>query len=64
MQIPLDRLLLETDAPDGVPKADDLVQVPQSPAVDAKDASSPQQLNHPANIRHAIIQPPSYQAVP
>ena len=55
VQIPLDRLLFETDAPDGVPKADDLVQVPRSSAADATNASSRQQLNHPANIRHAII---------
>ncbi|KAM3388673.1 hypothetical protein ACQJBY_011050 [Aegilops geniculata] len=61
-QIPLDRILLETDAPDAVPKLDNvsLVTVP----VDISDAdiekfhgdstSSKESLNHPANI-HIVL---------
>ena len=45
-QIPLDRFLLETDAPDGKPKLDGLLSL-EAGHPDEKDV----QLNHPGNIR-------------
>ena len=50
MQIPLDRLLLETDAPDGRPR---LGEPYDRNLVDLEEEGdeSKGQLNHPANIR-------------
>uniref|UniRef100_A0ACD5V4S2 Uncharacterized protein n=1 Tax=Avena sativa TaxID=4498 RepID=A0ACD5V4S2_AVESA len=53
--IPLDRILLETDAPDAIPKLDNvsLVAVPVDTS-DPDNISSNESLNHPSNI-HIVL---------
>ena len=48
LQIPLEQFLLETDAPDGVPKLEGLLPVTQD---DDSDNVQNSHLNHPGNIR-------------
>jgi Tat protein secretion system quality control protein TatD with DNase activity len=51
LKIPLERLLLETDAPDGKPHSmGDLEMDLADPSPD-----SARKLNHPANIRFAFL---------
>lgn len=54
LQIPLERLLLETDAPDGRPCFGDPYQQ-RLLNVQSQDGTEDQELNHPANIRQAAI---------
>lgn len=54
MQVPLDRLLLETDAPDGRPRLEDQDQH-KLWSVHSEHGPDDQQLNHPANIRYAPV---------
>ena len=54
LQIPLERLLLETDAPDGRPRLGDPYQE-RLLNVQSQDGTENQELNHPANIRQAAI---------
>ena len=54
LQIPLERLLLETDAPDGRPRLGDPYQE-RLLNVQSQDGTKDQELNHPANIRQAAI---------
>ena len=54
LQIPLERLLLETDAPDGRPCLGDPYQE-RLLTVQSQDGTENQELNHPANIRQAAI---------
>ena len=51
LQISLERLLLETDAPDGKPRLGDPYQEKLVDLV-AQNDSTEQDLNHPANIRY------------
>jgi Tat protein secretion system quality control protein TatD with DNase activity len=55
-QVPLDRLLLETDAPDGLPRLPEdqssrLICPVACPATSDDDGSPREELNHPGNIR-------------
>ena len=50
LQIPLELLLLETDAPDGKPRLDEPYQA-NLVHLQTQSKSSEQDLNHPANIR-------------
>ncbi|XAR59117.1 hypothetical protein NMG60_11014773 [Bertholletia excelsa] len=59
--VPADRILLETDAPDGLPKSIDLdslvpIEGDNSASNDGNDSSSNtnQVLNHPANIHYVL----------
>jgi Tat protein secretion system quality control protein TatD with DNase activity len=54
LQIPLERLLLETDAPDGRPRLGDPYQE-RLLNVQSQDGTEDPELNHPANIRQAAI---------
>lgn len=54
MQIPLDRLLLETDAPDGRPRLGEPYQERLLSTAD-KQEDDQNVSNHPANIRSACI---------
>lgn len=53
MQIPLDRLLLETDAPDGRPRLDEPYQQRLHSLADDPDPNEQNRANHPANIRYS-----------
>ena len=53
MQIPLDRLLLETDAPDGKPRLDEPYKQRMHSVVSEGGNEEQNSLNHPANIRSA-----------
>lgn len=63
MQIPLNRLLLETDSPDGLPPlqrrgCQPLEVVPPAEATcsaseQGVEEAADQRLNHPANVRYA-----------
>lgn len=50
LQIPLERLLLETDAPDGKPRLGDPYQE-KLVYLQAQNNATEQDLNHPVNIR-------------
>lgn len=54
MQVPLNRLLLETDAPDGRPQLGAAYQ-DKLFSVQQQDSTEDQELNHPANIRHVCL---------
>jgi Tat protein secretion system quality control protein TatD with DNase activity len=57
VQIPLERLLLETDAPDGRPRLGDVWGTYQEQLLNfqSQDGTEDQELNHPANIRQAAV---------
>lgn len=50
LQVPLNRLLLETDAPDGKPRLGEPYQQKLF-SIQGQTNSNEQELNHPANIR-------------
>lgn len=56
--VPLDRILLESDAPDALPKSDSLISLEDEGNVEETDMAGaptpPQTLNHPANIRTVL----------
>ncbi len=54
LQIPLERLLLETDAPDGRPRLGSPYQE-RLLNIQSQGGAADEELNHPANIRQAAI---------
>lgn len=54
MQIPLDRLLLETDAPDGRPSLNEPYSTRLHSMAEAPQGAEQSKSNHPANIRYVL----------